>query len=205
MLFIGAVSGAVGGWFAHRAFVVQAGAASGSSARRAVVTPPSDASAEQSVAANSSRAPSVQLTNVASGIPNSARSGEAPLYSAAKSAARASTSAVAESAQSTGPSSQAPTLDDLLASSNIRCTFGPGNGGSWPQGKLQVGDAAWQGGPVDFQSIDYASDAFIYFSASSPRPKVSDSDARFCKMSVFFGASASARFNSRSAADQFHS
>jgi hypothetical protein len=158
MLFIGAVSGAVGGWFAHRAFVVQAGAASGSSARRAVVTPPSDASAEQSVAANSSRAPSVQLTNVASGIPNSARSGEAPLYSAAKSAARASTSAVAESAQSTGPSSQAPTLDDLLASSNIRCTFGPGNGGSWPQGKLQVGDAAWQGGPVDFQSIDYDAD-----------------------------------------------
>jgi hypothetical protein len=27
--------------------------------------------------------------------------------------------------------------------------------GSWPQGKLTVGDAAWQGGPVDFQSIDY--------------------------------------------------
>jgi hypothetical protein len=95
---------------------------------------------------------------VASGIPNSARSGETPLYSAAKSAARASTSALSESAQSAAPSSQAPALDDLLASANIRCTFGPGNGGSWPQGKLTLGDAAWQGGPVDFQLIDYDAD-----------------------------------------------
>jgi hypothetical protein len=50
---------------------------------------------------------------------------------------------------------QAPSLDDLRDAASIRCTFGPGNGGSWPNGKLMVGDAAWQGGPVDFQSIDY--------------------------------------------------
>src|ERR1700719_2868232 len=158
MLFIGAVGGAVGGWYAHRAFVVPAGAAGGSSARSEIVAQQSEASARQSLPANSARAPSVPVTNMASGIPNPPRSGETLLYSAAKSAARASTSAVAESAQSAARSSQAPTLDDLLASDNIRCTFGPGNGGSWPQGKLTVGDAAWQGGPVDFQSIDYDSD-----------------------------------------------
>lgn len=61
----------------------------------------------------------------------------------------------ADGEQSAASSAQAPTLDDQLDSANIRCTFGPGNGGSWPQGKLTVGDAAWQGGPVDFQSIDY--------------------------------------------------
>jgi hypothetical protein len=155
MLLIGAIGGAVGGWFAHRAFVVEAREASGSSARSEVVAQQSESSARQRLPANSARAPSVQPTNVVSGIPDPARSGEAPLYSAAKSAARASTTAVVESAQSVAPTSQAPTLDDLLDSANIRCTFGPGNGGSWPQGKLTVGDAAWQGGSVDFQSIDY--------------------------------------------------
>jgi hypothetical protein len=158
MLFIGAVGGAFGGWFAHRAFVVPAGAASGSSVRNEVVAQQNETSAGQNFRANLARAASVQATNMASGIPNPARSGEAPLYSAAKSAARPSTSAVAEPAQAAAPSSQAPTLDDLRASTNIRCTFGPGNGGSWPQGKLTVGDAAWQGGPVDFQSIDYDAD-----------------------------------------------
>jgi hypothetical protein len=158
MLFIGAVGGVVGGWFAHRAPVVPTGPASGSSARSEFVAQQSDTSARQSLPANSARARAVQTTNIASGIPNPARSRETPLYSAAKSIERPSTSAVAEAAQSATPSSLTPTLDDLLASANIRCTFGPGNGGSWPQGKLTVGDAAWQGGPVDFQSIDYEAD-----------------------------------------------
>jgi hypothetical protein len=152
MLLIGAVGGA--GWFVHRAFVVPAGAASGSSARSEVGAQHSESSARQSLPAISASAPSAELTK-ASGIPNPASSGETPLYSAAKSAARASTSAIAESTQAAAPASQTPTLDDLQDSANIRCTFGPGNGGSWPQGKLTVGDAAWQGGPVDFQSIDY--------------------------------------------------
>jgi hypothetical protein len=155
MLLVVAVGGAVGGWFAHRAFVVPAGAASGYSARSEVVAQQSESSARQSLPANSPRAPSVQSTKIVSGTADPAPGGETPLYATAKSAVRASTSAVAEAAQSTAPSSQAPTLDDLLDSANIRCTFGPGNGGSWPQGKLTVGDAAWQGGPVDFQSIDY--------------------------------------------------
>jgi hypothetical protein len=155
MLFIGAVGGAVGGWFAHRASVVPTGAASDSSARSEVIAQQSETSVKQSLPANSARAPAVQTTDMGSGIPNPARSGETPLYSAAKSTEHPSTFAVAEVAQSAAPSSQAPTLDDLLASANIRCIFGPGNGGSWPQGKLMVGDAAWQGGPVDFQSIDF--------------------------------------------------
>jgi hypothetical protein len=155
MLLVGAVGGAVGGWFAHRAIIVPVGAASASSARSEVVAQPSESSARQSLPGNSVREPFVQATKVESGVADTARGGETPLYSAGKSAARASTSAVAESGQAAAPSSQAPSLDDLLDSANIRCTFGPGNGGSWPQGKLTVGDAAWQGGPVDFQSIDY--------------------------------------------------
>jgi hypothetical protein len=155
MLLVGAVVGAVGGWLAHRSFVVPSGAASSSSTRSEVVAQQSESLARQISPASSARAASVQSAKVVSGIADPARGGETPLYSAAKSAARASTSVLAESAQSAAPSSQAPTLDDLLDSANIRCTFGPGNGGSWPQGKLTVGDAAWQGGPVDFQSIDY--------------------------------------------------
>jgi hypothetical protein len=54
--------------------------------------------------------------------------------------------------------SQTPSLDDLRDSGSIRCIFGPGNGGSWPSGKLTVGDAAWQGGPIDLQSINYDAD-----------------------------------------------
>ena len=52
-------------------------------------------------------------------------------------------------------SSQALSLDDLRDAASVRCTFGPGNGASWPNGKLTVGDAAWQGGPVELQSINY--------------------------------------------------
>jgi hypothetical protein len=154
-LLIGAVGGAIVGWFVHGAVNVPDNAARGSSARSEVVAQQSEPSGSKSLPANSAREAAVQSTKAVSGIADPARGGETPLYSAAKSAARTSTSGVAESAQSTARSNQAPTLDDLLDSANIRCTFGPGNGGSWPQGKLTVGDAAWQGGPVDFQSIDY--------------------------------------------------
>jgi hypothetical protein len=116
MLLLGAVGGAVGGWFAHGALIVPAGAAGDSHPRSEVVAQHSESSARSNLPSDSTR-------------PTPAQSG--------------------------APSSQAPTLDDLLDSTNIRCTFGPGNGGSWPQGKLMVGDASWQGGPVDFQSIDY--------------------------------------------------
>jgi hypothetical protein len=155
MLVVGAIAGAVGGWFAHRAFVVPPRAASGSSARSEAVAQGSDSAVRPGSPASSDQGPAVQSTEMASAITDRARSGEAPLYSAGQSAARTSTSAVAEVAQSAGPSSPAPTLDDLLDSVNIRCTFGPGNGGTWPHGKLTVGNAAWQGGPVDFQSINY--------------------------------------------------
>jgi hypothetical protein len=74
----------------------------------------------------------------------------------AKGTSRAKASTGDESEQpSAAALSQTPALDDLRDSVSIRCTFGPGNGGSWPNGKLTVADAAWQGGPVDFQSINY--------------------------------------------------
>jgi hypothetical protein len=154
MILMGAVGGAVGGWFAHRAFVAPESLAAGSLARDASVAHQSESSASESLPASSIKS-SGQSTKVESRVADSAPGVESPLYSVTKSVSHASTSRVAESAQPAAPLSQAPTLDDLLDSTNIRCTFGPGNGGSWPQGKLTVGDAAWQGGPVDFQSIDY--------------------------------------------------
>jgi hypothetical protein len=49
---------------------------------------------------------------------------------------------------------QGTPLQDLLTSTSIGCTFGAGNSAEWPSGKLRIGTSAWQGGPVDFQSID---------------------------------------------------
>ena len=95
----------------------------------------------------------VQSTKSVAGRTDLSRGEEAPLYGAAQSTSPAI--AIASESQAVAASTQPPMLDDLLNSANIRCTFGPGNGGSWPQGKLTVGDAAWQGGPVDFQSIDF--------------------------------------------------
>lgn len=155
MLLLGAVAGAVGGWFAHRAFVVPVGAACGSCVGSEAVAQGGESAARQESPANSTSGHAVQSTIMGSGIPDPAIRKEAPLYSAANSSARTSSSPEAQSPQSPALAGQAPSLDDLLDSTNIRCTFGPGNGGSWPQGKLTVGDAAWQGGPVDFQSIDF--------------------------------------------------
>jgi hypothetical protein len=59
------------------------------------------------------------------------------------------------SEQVSAASTDVPAHDDLDDSVGVRCIFGPGNGGHWPDGKLTVGGAAWQGGPVEFQSINY--------------------------------------------------
>jgi len=45
-------------------------------------------------------------------------------------------------------------LDKLLSSMKVRCTFDRGAGGYWPSGKLFPHTAAWQGGPIEFESID---------------------------------------------------
>jgi len=45
-------------------------------------------------------------------------------------------------------------LDKLLSSMRVRCVFDRGAGGQWPSGKLFPHTAAWQGGPVDFESVD---------------------------------------------------
>src|SRR5258707_513639 len=144
MLHVGVVFGAVGGWFASRAVIVPESPVDTSLVRHQVVALGSEAAAVETLPVNSVREPSVQSTKVESRVADPAHGGEIPLYSATKSAPRASTSAEAESAQPAAPLSQTPTLDDLLDAVNIRCTFGPGNGGSWPHGKLTVGDAAWQ-------------------------------------------------------------
>jgi hypothetical protein len=50
--------------------------------------------------------------------------------------------------------SESTPLDKLLEAFRVRCTFGAGAGGHWPAGKLFPHTAAWQGGPVDFDTID---------------------------------------------------
>jgi hypothetical protein len=46
--------------------------------------------------------------------------------------------------------------DKLLGSPNAYCMFDPGAGGQWPKGALLAHTAAWQGGPIEFDSIDVA-------------------------------------------------
>jgi hypothetical protein len=153
MLFLGIVAGAIGGWFAHRAIVAPRGEVDLS---RAIVVPRRESLARDASPANSAPGPLVHRAKTETHAAASASEAEVPL-SAKNAASRAETSAVGDaSAQPSAPSSQQPMLDDLLDSVSIRCTFGQGNGGNWIRGKLTVGDAAWQGGPVDFQSIDYS-------------------------------------------------
>jgi hypothetical protein len=47
-------------------------------------------------------------------------------------------------------------LDKLLNSMSVYCTFDAGAGGQWPQGRILAHTAAWQGGPLEFDSINLA-------------------------------------------------
>ena len=161
MLLLGFIAGAVTGWVAHRTVInpgsksssvreaahansvsnplaPSAAVESGASALRPRIEPSSADSRSAAAAIGSSITPSV-----AAG---------ASLVSKGNFRANASTG---DASEAFVVSSQAPSLDDLRDAASVRCIFGPGNGGSWPNGKLTVGDAAWQGGPVDFQSINY--------------------------------------------------
>jgi hypothetical protein len=147
MFFLGVVAGAVAGWVAHRA----------------VVSPGSEPSVSgASVSGASSLAPHarIQAANAASRPATPASGATIPpsvtdaasLVVKGTSRTKASTGDASEASTASG---QGPSIDDLRDSVSIQCTFGPGDGGWWPNGKLTVADAAWQGGPVDFQSIDY--------------------------------------------------
>jgi hypothetical protein len=161
MLFLGVVAGTVAGWIAHQAVI---GPGSESSVRASAhadsASKPLAQSAEGESSAPALRSRIIHASSVDSS-PAASTSGStippnvttaASLVAKGNSRANASTGDGSAASVTLG---QAPSLDDLRAAASIRCTFGPGNGGSWPNGKLTVGDAAWQGGPVDFQSIDY--------------------------------------------------
>jgi hypothetical protein len=162
MLFLGVVAGAVAGWFAHQAVVVPTSEPSVSVASPAnsAAAPSVEPTKAESSASATER--SVQPTKTESRAAPPARTGEIPLSvkdatsTVAAGSSRAKTLATdSPEPPSAAASSHPPVLGDLRDSVSIRCTFGPGNGGRWPNGKLTVGDAAWQGGPVDFQSINY--------------------------------------------------
>ena len=159
MLFLGLVAGAVAGWVARRV-VISPG--SESSVREAAIAKSASGSLAQSAEAESSASALRPRTHASSADsrPAAPASGSTipPSVTVAASLAKGNSRANASSGDaSEAPVAlgQPPSLDDLRDAASVRCTFGPGNGGSWPNGKLRVGDAAWQGGPVDFQSIDY--------------------------------------------------
>ena len=160
MLLLGLIVGSVAGWVAHRAvtspgskssvreaaransafspLAESAGAESGASALRPRIDSPSADSRTEPSVSGGSIAPSASIG--------------ASLVAKGNSHANGSTGDATEGGVA---SSQALSIADLRDAASVRCTFGPGNGASWPNGKLTVGDAAWQGGPVDFQSINY--------------------------------------------------
>lgn len=45
-------------------------------------------------------------------------------------------------------------LSALLNPTDVHCAFGAGNGGNWPIAVLNVHDAEWQGGPLQFQAVN---------------------------------------------------
>jgi hypothetical protein len=162
MLFLGVVGGAVAGWFAHHAVVVPRSELSVREASPAHSAPGPLVQPTKAESRASAPGPLVEPTKTESRAAAPASGGEIPLFvtdassPVAKVTSRAKALTRDESEQpSAAALSQTPAIDDLRNSVSIRCTFGPGNGGSWPNGKLTVGDAAWQGGPVDFQSINY--------------------------------------------------
>jgi len=145
-VFLGVAIGAVAGWFAHRAIVI----------------PRSELSVTAAYPVNSAPGPLVQPATAESRTLAPASGGEAhPSVTGATApfangTSRGKASTRNESEQpSAAALSQKPALDDLRDSVSIQCAFGPGTGGSWPNGKLTVGDAACAGGPIDFQLINY--------------------------------------------------
>jgi hypothetical protein len=45
-------------------------------------------------------------------------------------------------------------MKQLIEAFRIDCQYGPGHGGNWSEGTLNSHSAAWQGGPVTFDTID---------------------------------------------------
>jgi hypothetical protein len=161
MILFGAVAGAVAGWFGHQIVVTPKSELSVIGAALVHSEPElfRQSTEVESPAPGSGHA--VQLKKTESRAADSAGGGETPLYST-KSASLLTRDGLGKGASTedepqgvSEPSAKAPANDDLRDSVGVRCIFGPGNGGHWPDGKLTVGGAAWQGGPVDFQSINY--------------------------------------------------
>jgi hypothetical protein len=161
MFLLGVVAGAVAGWVAHQAVISPGSESSVSEASHANAAPgpfAQPAKAEPSASALHPRIIHASHADSHSAALASGSTIPVPVTDATSlvakgtSRAKASTGDASEASAALG---QAPSVDDLRDSVSIQCTFGPGNGGWWPNGKPTVADAAWQGGPVDFQSINY--------------------------------------------------
>jgi hypothetical protein len=161
MILFGAVAGAVAGWFGHQIVVKPKSklAVDGATVVHSELEPDQQATKLESHMPGSR--PVVQSNKAESRAADSAGGGETPLYSK-KSATLLTRDGLGSGASTEDEPervsealAKTPARDDLRDSVGVRCIFGPGNGGHWPDGKLTVGGAAWQGGPVDFQSINY--------------------------------------------------
>jgi hypothetical protein len=51
---------------------------------------------------------------------------------------------------------KATPAESLLNAGAVKCDFSQGNSGSWQNQALTVGTAAWQGGPISYDSINVA-------------------------------------------------
>jgi hypothetical protein len=160
VLFLGLVAGSVAGWIAHRP---DTSTESESSVREAAhansASAPFAQSAEVKSSAsalrpriNSSSADSHLATPTSGDTTSTSITAGGSLIGTGSSRANASIQGSPETAVA---SVQPPSLDDLHEAASVRCTFGPGNSGWWANGRLTPASAAWQGGPVDFQSINY--------------------------------------------------
>lgn len=160
LVLAGLVVGAVGGWISREIWA-GAGKGSGMGASSTAKLERLSGGAERANRDAADTAPQPvsaegpqKLSQAANAARMSAASGEGASLGA-RVARRGTALPPEEDSPEPAAADHSPTLDDLIDSTDVRCAFGAGNGGSWPKGKLTVGDAAWQGGPVDFQSIDY--------------------------------------------------
>lgn len=69
----------------------------------------------------------------------------------------ASATKSAGSTDSTQPKAATP-AESLLSASSVKCDFSQGNSGTWQNQALTVGTAAWQGGPLMYDSINLAAE-----------------------------------------------
>lgn len=142
--------------------------------------------ASQGEAGGNSRVAGESFSSLAGPSTNDRRSG-------------ASLAATASSRELPGLNSQrgATPLEGLSHTTSIRCEFSPGNGANWSDGKIQLHGAAWQGGPIVYDSVNVdAGTAHMTGSEGATGSSTGESNVHVASTSVglhFWGVTAGGR------------